>query len=304
MNELSAAGSRHGGDEDPDQPETKEPDYDNVEELCPWTVDAVMRKYFFKTLAECGQKMNHPKIVALLNYTPEHKKCKTCTNVTTEMSRVGLGRTPPINEYVLWGWVPRFFGQSQKTKTAIFYTQGTLCQACVRIFNHDYRATLKNRVAFEAYISSTNDIAETHQKKVTALEDYWVDNEDEDAKIDWSWVASRSLELTTTQKVQVKHPGFHFCPWTQYITKENTTGVLRDGEFRAPGLDGVTDGVWMTQHITKISFSEEVAAHLRTHLQTGSSDAGSVCNKKGRHTHTHTIIHTYKACLPTSRWAL
>ena len=89
---------------------------------------------------------------------------------------------------------------------------------------------------------------------------------------------NRTKELVNTKKMEVEHPGVNCMKWSHYVTKVNTSGELREGEIRAPGLCG-NDGVWMPQHVTKIRFSEEIAAHLRAHLDTGTQDPGPFCFK-------------------------
>ena len=231
---------------------------------------------FFKILQQEGQGAKGPMIAALLKYQPDTKQCKTCTNVSTEISRVALAQDPPRHELTFWGKAPYWKPASQKIKVAHWHRQGSFCNACMKIFNHEHRARLQSWDRFEEYVSSTSETAEKHQQAVTAVEDCWIKEGTDDPKglIDWSWVASRQLEIANTQKMKSKHPGWNFVKWIDYITKVNTSGELRDGEIRAPGLCG-NDGVWWADTVTKIGFSESIAAHLRTHLNTGTENAGS-----------------------------
>ena len=187
---------------------------------CPWVMDKMMVKFWAKVIKsdkEEGTRYHR----ALLLFVPDSRKCKTC--------RFKASDTNPLceTEPLFWGYPSRY-----AKRESCYSTDGWECGCCMKIFNSKHRSMFVTVKAWQEDMGTSVTKADDHQKDVDACVKLWQKTGYELPRIDWAWVSNYVMTMSKKQLLDVERPGLSFAPWYHYVTRINTSGVLRPGESR------------------------------------------------------------------------
>ena len=194
----------------------------------------------------------------IVEVKPDGRKCRTCPLRDDSYCPVSI-KVRNIRTYVLWERPPH-----KETGSTV----GTHCNFCCRGYDSTIKRSRVPHITFLEYEQQlANDVAnlEKHQAMVFTIIKHIVQaGGNLSCHLDWAAVKDQTLTLQYKRSLVKQRPGWKHYAMSHYVDtfgSLETNGKLLCGHRRWE-LDGV-DGVLVPDDaVTKIRYTEEIAAQL------------------------------------------